>query len=72
MHIGTVEQTVWALGNIATDSVASRDSIIKQGGIENIIGVIKTTKNNYIYNHSLWALSNLCRGHPLPKYKYIK
>lgn len=26
----------------------------------------------YIFTHSIWALSNLCRGSPLPKYKTIK
>lgn len=39
-HVGIVEQAVWALGNIASDSPAYRDMIVKSGGLTNLIAVI--------------------------------
>lgn len=67
-----VEQAVWAIGNVASDSVGSRDKIINQGGVQNIIQVIESARNDYIFVNSIWALSNLCRGSPRPKYKSIR
>lgn len=40
-HVGIIEQAVWALGNIACDSSSYRDSIIKNGGLKNLIRVVE-------------------------------
>ena len=40
IHVGIVEQAIWALGNIACDSQGYRDRILKNGGLKNLIKVI--------------------------------
>ena len=37
-----------------------------------MVQAIKNAPNEYIYYHSLWALSNLCRGVPPPPYQNIR
>ena len=72
-NMGTVEQAIWAIGNIASDCVAYRDNIIRNGGILNLVNVVqKNMHEPNIIKHGAWALSNLCRGNPLPKYENIK
>lgn len=72
-NLGTVEQAIWAIGNIASDCVTYRDNIIRNEGIANLVAVIKNNmQENNIIKHGAWALSNLCRGNPLPKYENIK
>lgn len=72
-NLGTVEQAIWAVGNISSDCVAYRDNIIRNGGITNLVEVIQKNLNDpNIIKHGAWALSNLCRGNPLPKYENIK
>lgn len=67
-YLGIVEQAIWALGNIASDSSFNRDAIIRKGGIPNLIYVLKTTNCPDIIQPGAWALSNLCRGTPLPNF----
>ncbi len=72
-NMGTVEQAIWAIGNIASDCVTYRDNIIRNGGITNLVAVIqKNMHETNLIKHGAWALSNLCRGNPLPKYENIK
>lgn len=53
--------------------MTNRDNIIRNGGIVNLVGVIeRNMQENNIVKHGAWALSNLCRGNPLPKYENIK
>jgi hypothetical protein len=40
-NLGTVEQAIWAIGNIASDCTAYRDNIIRNGGILNLVYVIQ-------------------------------
>lgn len=71
--MGTVEQAIWAIGNIASDCVNYRDNIIRNGGIVNLVNVIQSNmKQPNVVKHGAWALSNLCRGNPLPKYENVK
>lgn len=70
--MGIVEQAVWAIGNIASDSSFHRDTIIRHGGIQNMIFAIKSINDSCLIEHSAWALSNMCRGQPLPSYELIK
>jgi hypothetical protein len=41
-NMGTVEQAIWAIGNIASDCVNYRDNIIRNGGIVNLVNVIQS------------------------------
>ena len=42
-YFGVIEQAIWALGNIASDSSFNRDAIIRNGGIPSLIHVLETT-----------------------------
>jgi hypothetical protein len=67
-----VEQCVWALGNIAGDSPKCRDYILGLNAVQPLVAVIMsaqakvTTRRN-----AVWALSNLCRGKPLPETAHV-
>jgi len=60
------EQAIWAIGNIAGDSSNFRDLILKLGGLPPLLYIVGTTTNKVITKHGTWAISNLCRGKPLP------
>jgi len=59
---------VWALGNIASDSSFNRDAVIRKGAIPNLIDVVRKSQVDELIEPGLWALSNLCRGTPIPSY----
>lgn len=40
--------------------------ILKYGGLEPLLNIVNTTTNRIIIKHGTWAISNLCRGKPLP------
>lgn len=46
--------------------------ILKCGGINPLIQIIYTSENKSTIKHGTWALSNLCRGKPLPDYDLVK
>lgn len=73
-----VDQSVWALGNIAGDSEEMRDIILSTGGA---LKIILSLINKHYQNSSgikmvrnlAWLLSNLNRGrNPPPKYENMK
>lgn len=37
-----------------------------------MVGVVERTTDETLIKHGCWALSNLCRGSPLPKYDFVK
>lgn len=69
---GIVEQAIWAIGNISSDCIFYRDTIIRAGGLHNLVEVVDKTQEETLIKHGCWALSNLCRGSPLPKYDFVK
>jgi hypothetical protein len=71
-NMGIVEQAIWAIGNISSDCVFYRDNIIKAGGLNNLVTVINRITDESLIKHCCWALSNLCRGSPLPKYENVR
>lgn len=71
-NMGIVEQAIWAIGNISSDCVFYRDTIIRAGGLINLVEVTKKITDETLIKHCCWALSNLCRGSPLPKYENIR
>lgn len=42
--------------------------ILKANGLDPLIKIITTTNNKNTIKHGTWALSNLCRGRPLPDF----
>lgn len=78
--IGVVEQAIWALGNIACDSPHHRDSILKCGGLKNLLIVMRIAREQYQTNKNMietissiaWSLANLCRMKPIPEYSAVE
>jgi len=67
-----VEQGIWALGNIAGDCHKFRQMALEQNALPVLVELLKTTTQENIFKHGIWALSNLTRGRPLPKFELIK
>jgi len=66
------EQAIWAIGNIAGDSPQFRNMILKLGGLDPLLYIIDNSKNKNTIKHGTWAVSNLCRGRPLPDFDLVK
>ena len=60
------EQAVWALGNIAGGSVRTRDVVIAAGVIPPLLRCLAPHSKDSCIRNTAWAISNLCRGKPLP------
>jgi len=71
-NLEVAEQSIWGLGNIAGDSSQFRDIILNQNGVELLVNALKNDSNVSLRRNGVWALSNLCRGKPLPNLSLIK
>lgn len=60
------------MGNIAGDSSEFRDMILNCGGLKPLIHIIENSENKNTIKHGTWAISNLCRGKPLPDFELVK
>ena len=69
---GIVDQAIWGIGNLGADNVRYRDIILKKGGMEALIKIVETSTNKIVIRNGSWAITNLCRGNPVPEYKYVK
>ncbi|XP_045796690.1 importin subunit alpha-4-like isoform X3 [Trifolium pratense] len=67
-NVSCIEQTLWALGNIAGDSPSASDHVLNDGALLPLLSLLwnpSTTKKS-IWNIAKWAFLNLCRGKSLP------
>eukprot|EP00339_Tiarina_fusa_P001100 CAMPEP_0117055134 /NCGR_PEP_ID=MMETSP0472-20121206/38213_1 /TAXON_ID=693140 ORGANISM="Tiarina fusus, Strain LIS" /NCGR_SAMPLE_ID=MMETSP0472 /ASSEMBLY_ACC=CAM_ASM_000603 /LENGTH=544 /DNA_ID=CAMNT_0004770997 /DNA_START=55 /DNA_END=1689 /DNA_ORIENTATION=+ len=60
------EQATWCLGNIAGDNREFRDYLLKEGIVAPLVLNIEQPATMSLLNNMVWALSNLCRGKPVP------
>jgi importin subunit alpha-1 len=66
-----VEQSMWAIANIAGDCAEYRDGCISVGTACALSGILDRSlqsKSTQLARLSVWGLSNLCRGHPPPPF----
>ena len=66
-NIDIAVQAVWLISNLVAQKTEFRDLAIESGGVESIIQLFKKCEYNE-KKSCCWALSNLCKGRPLPKY----
>ncbi|KAJ6243067.1 importin alpha [Anaeramoeba flamelloides] len=64
-----LDQSIWALGNIAGDCVAYRDEILDFGVFPKLLEIVQTVKQKSIIKNTIWTISNLVRRNPLPPLK---
>jgi len=46
--------------------------ILDLGGLDPLLHIVNTTPNKAIIKHGTWAISNLCRGKPLPELEKVE
>jgi len=66
------EQAVWALGNIAGDSHACRDLVLKQNALDPLLALCNSSAKMTMLRNATWTLSNFCRGKPQPPFEFVR
>lgn len=66
------EQAIWAIGNLAGDSVKIRDRVIQAKGFEKIMKAFYTAERPSLLKQCTWAISNFCRSKPAPEWDLLK
>lgn len=71
MKLNYIYKAIWALGNIAGDCNTFRDRLLEYGALLPLVEVVQNTDKPNILKHGIWAISNLCRGRPLPPFELV-
>lgn len=66
-----VDHCIVAIGNLAADNARFRDLVLKHSGIESLLKVCNAPKRRSTYLNAIWAITNLCRGSPLPTHVLV-
>ena len=61
-------QATWIIGNLASDCVKIRDSLIKEKAFDKLITILASTNQPQIIKQTTWAISNFFRVKPAPPY----
>lgn len=66
-HKNIVEQSIWALGNIAGEDSYYKGLILKEGALRPLAQILeKAEKNSMLARNCAWCVTNLLRGKPAP------
>ena len=58
-HRNVVEQSMWALGNIAGDGASMRDYVLEKGIDKPLIQLVTVDGNGSFLQNLTWTISNL-------------
>ena len=61
-------QATWIIGNLASDCVTIRDSLIKEKVFDKLITILASTNQPQIIKQTTWAISNFFRVKHAPPY----
>lgn len=64
-------QAVWALGNVAGDSPALRDVVLKHNALLPLLLQLNEHAKLSMLRNATWTLSNFCRGKPQPSFEQV-
>jgi importin subunit alpha-1 len=66
-HANIVEQSIWALGNIAGEDSYYKGLILKEGAIKPLGTILaKADIDSMLARNTAWCITNLLRGKPMP------
>lgn len=60
------EQAIWAIGNLASDSLVYRDAVLESGVLEKIIRITMDAMKLSTIRQGCWTLSTIFRISPVP------
>ncbi|XP_039001987.1 importin subunit alpha-1a-like [Hibiscus syriacus] len=66
------EQSIWALGNVAGDSPASRDIVLGRGALLPLLAHLNEHPKLTVLRIVTWTLLNFFRGKPRPPFDQVK
>lgn len=60
------DQAAWALGNLGGEGAQCRDLVLSCGAMPALLTLLSGNEPINVMRNATWAVSNLCRGRPLP------
>ena len=61
-------QATWLLGNLSSDCLKIRDTLIKEKVFDKLITILASTNRPQLIKQTTWAISNFFRVKPAPPY----
>ena len=69
-HKNIVEQSIWALGNVAGESSQFKSLILKEKAIKALGSIFKiSVADSMLARNWAWCITNLLRGKPMPTFE---
>jgi importin subunit alpha-6/7 len=66
------KQALWALGNIAGDSLPFRDLVLQAGAMQPLLDQLKQNSKVSMLRNATWALATFCAGKPQPDFELVR